>query len=266
MFGYACRETPELMPLPIMLAHRLTRQLSRGAPRGSARLPAARRQEPGDGRVRRRPTLPGRHRDRLGAAQHAWCTIEILREDIQEKVIEAVRPAGAARRRRRSTTSTRPAASWSADRRATAGSPGARSSSTPTAAWAATAAAPSRARTRRRSTARPPTWRGTWRRTWSRRDSPTKVRAAGRLRDRRRRPGVDHGRHDGNGDGGRGRDRRRRSATIFPLTPKGIIEYLDLRRPIFRKTAAYGHFGRSEPEFTWEQTNKAAELKAWFKR
>jgi S-adenosylmethionine synthetase len=53
---------------------------------------------------------------------------------------------------------------------------------------------------------------------------------------------------------------------VFALTPKGIIAYLDLRRPIFKKTAAYGHFGRSEPEFTWEQTGKAAELRAWFKR
>ena len=52
---------------------------------------------------------------------------------------------------------------------------------------------------------------------------------------------------------------------IFPLTPKGIIEYLDLRRPIYRKTAAYGHFGRSEPDFTWEKTDKAAELKAFLK-
>ena len=47
---------------------------------------------------------------------------------------------------------------------------------------------------------------------------------------------------------------------LFPLTPAGIIEYLDLRRPIFRKTAAGGHFGRSEPEFTWERTDRAAEL------
>ncbi|HSD66383.1 MAG TPA: methionine adenosyltransferase, partial [Vicinamibacteria bacterium] len=53
---------------------------------------------------------------------------------------------------------------------------------------------------------------------------------------------------------------------IFPLTPKGIIDYLNLRRPIFKKTAAYGHFGRTEPEFTWELTNKAQELKAFFKR
>ena len=47
----------------------------------------------------------------------------------------------------------------------------------------------------------------------------------------------------------------------FQLTPKGIIESLDLRRPIYKKTAAYGHFGRSEPEFTWERTDKAAALR-----
>ncbi|MGA9667856.1 MAG: methionine adenosyltransferase [Terracidiphilus sp.] len=46
----------------------------------------------------------------------------------------------------------------------------------------------------------------------------------------------------------------------FTLTPKGIIESLNLRRPIYRKTAAYGHFGRNEPEFTWEATDKAAAL------
>ena len=46
----------------------------------------------------------------------------------------------------------------------------------------------------------------------------------------------------------------------FPLTPSGIIKYLDLRRPIYQKTAAGGHFGRSESEFTWEKTNKAAQL------
>ncbi len=46
----------------------------------------------------------------------------------------------------------------------------------------------------------------------------------------------------------------------FPLTPKGIIEHLKLRRPIYRQTAAYGHFGRTEPEFTWEATDKASQL------
>ncbi|HET8797672.1 MAG TPA: methionine adenosyltransferase [Thermoanaerobaculia bacterium] len=48
----------------------------------------------------------------------------------------------------------------------------------------------------------------------------------------------------------------------FQMTPRGIIESLKLRRPIFKKTAAYGHFGRTEPEFTWEQTDKADALRA----
>ena len=46
----------------------------------------------------------------------------------------------------------------------------------------------------------------------------------------------------------------------FSLTPKGIIESLNLRRPIYQQTAAYGHFGRTEPSFTWEATDKAATL------
>jgi len=49
---------------------------------------------------------------------------------------------------------------------------------------------------------------------------------------------------------------------LFPLTPRGIIDYLQLRRPIYRKTAAGGHFGRCEPEFTWEKTHRVADLQA----
>ena len=49
---------------------------------------------------------------------------------------------------------------------------------------------------------------------------------------------------------------------LFPLTPTGIIKHLDLRRPIYCKTAAGGHFGRSEPEFTWEKTDRAEKLAA----
>jgi len=47
----------------------------------------------------------------------------------------------------------------------------------------------------------------------------------------------------------------------FDLRPKGIVNMLDLLRPIYRKTASYGHFGREEPEFTWERTDKAAILR-----
>ena len=48
---------------------------------------------------------------------------------------------------------------------------------------------------------------------------------------------------------------------VFDFRPARIIQYLDLLRPIFKKTAAYGHFGRNEPEFTWEQTNRVDDLK-----
>ena len=48
---------------------------------------------------------------------------------------------------------------------------------------------------------------------------------------------------------------------VFSLTPRGIIESLDLRRPIYRATAAFGHFGRSEPTFTWERTDKAEAIR-----
>ncbi len=48
----------------------------------------------------------------------------------------------------------------------------------------------------------------------------------------------------------------------FNLTPRGIMETLNLRRPIYKKTAAYGHFGRNDPDFTWEKTDKAAGLRA----
>jgi S-adenosylmethionine synthetase len=48
----------------------------------------------------------------------------------------------------------------------------------------------------------------------------------------------------------------------FDLTPYGLREMLDLARPIYRQTAAYGHFGRKEPEFTWERTDRAEALAA----
>ena len=47
----------------------------------------------------------------------------------------------------------------------------------------------------------------------------------------------------------------------FELTPQGMIKSLDLLRPIYKKSACYGHFGRTEPEFSWESTDKAAILK-----
>jgi len=51
----------------------------------------------------------------------------------------------------------------------------------------------------------------------------------------------------------------------FDLSPAGIIKTLDLRRPIYKKTAVYGHFGRTEPEFTWERADMARALAAELK-
>ncbi|MEK6958039.1 MAG: methionine adenosyltransferase domain-containing protein, partial [archaeon] len=48
---------------------------------------------------------------------------------------------------------------------------------------------------------------------------------------------------------------------VFDFRPAAIIKHLNLKRPIFRKTASYGHFGRNDPDFTWEKTDKVAELK-----
>ena len=50
----------------------------------------------------------------------------------------------------------------------------------------------------------------------------------------------------------------------FPLTPGGIIKHLNLRQPIYSKTAVYGHFGRDDSDFTWERTDKAESLKKYF--
>ncbi len=49
---------------------------------------------------------------------------------------------------------------------------------------------------------------------------------------------------------------------VFDLTPRGIIDYLDLLRPIYKKTAAFGHFGRDDPDFTWEATNRVDDLRS----
>jgi len=51
---------------------------------------------------------------------------------------------------------------------------------------------------------------------------------------------------------------------VFNLTPKGIIEHLKLRRPIYKKTASYGHFGRNENDFTWEKIDKVNDIKSYF--
>ncbi len=53
---------------------------------------------------------------------------------------------------------------------------------------------------------------------------------------------------------------------LFPLKPAQIISYLDLLRPIYRKTAAYGHFGRNDKDFTWEKTHRVKEIQEYLSR
>ena len=93
MFGYACTETEELMPLPIMLAHKLVEGSVVRAARRRPRLPPARRQVPGHRRIRRRQAGPRRHRRGLHAAQRRASRNDTLRDDITEKIVNRVIPA-----------------------------------------------------------------------------------------------------------------------------------------------------------------------------
>jgi len=174
MFGYACRETEELMPLPIMLAHKLTRRLSQVRREGL--IDYLRPDGKSQVTVEYEGDRPVRVEAVIVSAQHSGLVpIETVREDILEKVIQATVPAELLDEKTKYFIN--PTGRFvTGGPRATAASPAARSSSTPTAAWAATAGAPSRARTRRRWTARRPTWPGTWPRTswppaWPKRSS-----------------------------------------------------------------------------------------------
>ena len=86
-------------------------------------------------------------------------------------------------------------------------------------------------------------------------------RGPGRLRDRRRASGVGDGRDVRDREGRRARGSRRSIDEHFDLRPGAFRESLRLHRPIYQKTAAYGHFGREDHDFTWEPTDKADALR-----
>ena len=86
--------------------------------------------------------------------------------------------------------------------------------------------------------------------------------AAGRVRDRRRASGLARRRLFGTEDDPGRRDRGSSSPSTSTCGPAAILRDLDLRRPIYAKTAAYGHFGRDDRDFTWERTDKADALRA----
>ena len=265
MFGYACNETEELMPLPIMLAHKLTRRLSRGAARtrsSTTCVPTARARSRSSTRATSR-CASTRSSSRPSTA--SLVKIETIREDVLEKVIQPVIPPN--------LLDAKTKYHINPTGRFVIGGPQGDSGLTGRKIIVDTYGGMGSPRRRRLLGQGPDeggplgvaTWRATWRRTSSPPAWPTSVEVQIAYAIGVAEPVSVHGRHDGHGQGARGPSWCEAVREIFPLTPKGIIEYLDLRRPIYKKTAAYGHFGRCEPEFTWEATGKAAELKAFLK-
>ena len=270
MFGYASNETDELMPLPIMLAHRLAKRLAevRKAdvlpylrPDGKTQV-TVRYEDDEHGRRRpveiERVLISTQHRDGLDIET-------LLKPDLVEHVLEPILP-------RISTTR-----SGSSDEdffycnptgkfviggpMGDAGLTGRKIIVDTYGGAARTAAARSPARTRRRSTARPPTPRATSRRTSSPRGSPSAARSRSRTRSASRTRCRCSSRRSARRRS-RSRGSRSSCASIFDLRPAAILRDLDLRRPIYAKTAAYGHFGRDDRDFTWERTDKADALRA----
>ena len=263
MFGFACNETEELMPLPIMLAHKLTRRLSQV--RKEEILDYLRPDGKSQVTVEYDGARPARIEAVIISAQHSSLVkIETIREDILEKVIHAVIPS--------SLLDAKTKYFINPTGRFVTGGPqgdcgltgrkiivdtnggvgshggGAFSGKDPTKVDRSA--------------------------SYMARHVAKNIVAAG-LADRVEVQvayaiGVADPVSvmiDTDGTGKMPEDTIVAAIReIFPLTPKGIIEYLNLRRPIYKKTAAYGHFGRNEEEFTWERTDKADALRAFARR
>lgn len=258
MFGYACDETPELMPLPIMMAHRLVRRLSEARRAGLVDFlrPDGKSQvsvEYVNGRPKRIAAV-------VLAAQHSDAvSTTTLRAEVQKHVIEAVIPPEMA-------------------------DSGTRYHINPTGRFVIGGPHGDTGLTGRKIIV--DTYGGMGRHgggAFSGKD-PTKVDRSACYMARyiaknivaaglARRCEVQLAYAIGvaepvsiavNAYGTGAISEERFVALIrahFPLTPKGMIEHLKLRRPIYRKTAAYGHFGRAEESFTWEATDKAEILR-----
>ena len=258
MFGYACRETEELMPLPIMLAHKLTRKLSQV--RREEVLDYLRPDGKSQVTVEYDGDRPLRVDTVVISAQHsAMVKTETLRDDILEKVIQAVVPAGLIDKNTKyhinptgrfveggpkgdcGLTGRKIIVDTYGGRAAHGG--GAFSGKDPTKVDRSAC--------------------------YMARHIAKNIVAAGLAEQVQVQVAYAIGvadpvsvMADTAGTGKVPEEQIVKAVReIFPLTPKGIIQYLDLRRPVYRKTAAFGHFGRSEPEFTWERTEKADELR-----
>jgi len=263
MFGYACNETEELMPLPIMLAHKLTRRLTQV--RKDEILDYLRPDGKSQVTVEYEGDKPVRVEAVIISAQHSSLVkIETIREDVLEKVIHAVIPSNLLDSKTKYFIN-------------------------PTGRFVVGGPQGDCGLTGRKIIV--DTYGGVGSHgggAFSGKD-PTKVdRSASYMARHVAKSIVGGGLADkvelqiayaigvaepvsvmadtmgtGKVDEGKIVEAIRE---IFPLTPKGIIEYLNLRRPIYKQTAAYGHFGRTEPEFSWERTDKADTLRAFVKR
>jgi S-adenosylmethionine synthetase len=243
MFGYASTETPELMPAPVMLAHRLNRELARlpQVRRQGYRVAPPRLQVPGRRPLRRRP--PGRRRDVVISTQHTddvshrqiekFCIEQVIRKVLPKELVGKqteylINPTG----------------------RFVVGGPegdcgltGRRSSSIRTEAWAATAAAPSRARIRPRSTVPRPTWPAGSPSTSSRPAPPNAASSRSAYAIGHPEPTSIHLDTFGTGEIADAKILEAVKKT-FLFNPAEIIRQLDLRRPIYRASTHYGHFGK----------------------
>jgi S-adenosylmethionine synthetase len=259
MFGYACRETAELMPLPIMLAHKLTRGLSTARREGI--LDYLRPDGKSQVTVEYDGMTPVRVDAVVVSSQHSpLVTNDTMRADITEKIIRKVVPGNMVDKNTKIFIN--PTGSFVVGGpHGDAGVTGRKiivdtyGGAAPHGGGAFSGKDPTKVD---RSAC------------YMARYIAKNVVAAG-LADRAM---VQLAYAIGVADPvsvmvdteGTGRITEETITEIvrqhFKLTPRGIMEELDLRRPIYKKTAAFGHFGRCEPEFTWERTDKVAALKS----
>src|SRR5881628_893301 len=258
MFGYACNETEELMPLPIMLAHKLTRRLTQV--RKEEILDYLRPDGKSQVTLEYDGDRPARVEAVIISAQHSSLVkIETIREDILEKVIHAVIPSSLLDSKTKYFIN-------------------------PTGRFVVGGPQGDCGLTGRKIIV--DTYGGVGSHgggAFSGKD-PTKVdRSASYMARHVAKNIVAAGLADrlelqvayaiGVADPvsimvetfGTGKVSNARLEELirrhFDFTPAGIIKYLNLRRPIYKKTAAYGHFGRPEPDFTWERTDRVKDLR-----
>jgi S-adenosylmethionine synthetase len=260
MFGYACTETPELMPAPISLAHALVRRLSQV--RRDGIVPYLRPDGKSQVTLRYVDGRPTRVETVVVSAQHSPdVTLERLREDIAEHVVLPTLPPAMVDRRHltlhinptgRFVTGGPMGDTGVTGRKIIVDTYG---GSCPHGGGAFSGKDPTKVD---RSA------------SYMARHVAKNIVAAGLAERCLVQVAYAIGVVDpvsvmvetfGTGKVPKGR-LEQLVQRHFDLTPAGIIKYLNLRRPIYRRTAAFGHFGRNEPDFTWERTDRVTDLRA----